>query len=243
MKDKKSKPLRSIVTGGSGILGQSVIAALHKRGDRVLCLDKTPPETGDTEYVPLDVVDRTSVNKAMSEVQSKLGGLDVLVHSVGILIPAAFLEISDEDMAKHLEVNLMGAFRVAQSAARMMKKEGGRIVLITSIHGQVGVPERGAYAASKGGIASFARVMAAELAQYRIRVNVLAPGAVDGGMMPNPNTRTGWVAATPIQRVAHLEEVATVAQMLTSDSSSFINGQIIAVDGGASTLKIFPNVD
>lgn len=70
--------------------------------------------------------------------------------------------------------------------------------------------------------------MAAELAQYRVRVNVLALGAIDGGMMPNLNTPMGWAVAASNQRVAHLEEVATVAQMLTSDHSTFTNGQNIS---------------
>lgn len=233
------KPLRSIVTGGAGAVGQGVIRALERRGDQVICLDQAEPDTAAAGYIHMDVADSGSVVAAMEEARQRLGGLDVLVHAAGILRPAAFLDILEEDMAAHLDVNLMGAFRVSQSAARMMVDHGGRILLITSIHGQIGVPERGAYAASKGGIASLARVMAAELARHRIRVNVLAPGAIDGGMVPDPTTRTGWVAATPSQRVAHLEEVATIATMLTSDASSFVNGQIISIDGGASTLRIF----
>ncbi len=121
----------------------------------------------------------------------------------------------------------------------MMVKNGGRIVLVTSIHGQVGVHGRAAYAASKGGIASMARVMAAELAHHRIRVNVLAPGAVDGGMLPDPKARQGWVEATPSNRVAYLQEVASVAVMLTSEDASFVNGQVVAVDGGVSTVRQF----
>ena len=144
-------------------------------------------------------------------------------------------------MDEHLRINVMGAFRVAQAASReMIATGGGRIVMVTSIHGQIGVPGRGAYAASKGAVAAMARVMAVELARHRIRVNVLAPGAVDGGMTPDPTSRIGWVAATPSGRVAHLDEIARVAVTLTSEDLSFINGQVIAVDGGASTLRVFP---
>ncbi|QDL94927.1 SDR family oxidoreductase (plasmid) [Paroceanicella profunda] len=230
--------LRTLVTGGAGALGQGIVRALEGRGDRVICLDRTAPAEG--AHICADLADPGSVQAAMAEVAARFGGLDVLVHTAGILRPAAFLDISEGDMRAHLDVNVMGALRVCQPAARMMiGSGGGRIVLVTSIHGQVGVPERGAYAASKGAVAALARVMAVELAQHRIRVNVLAPGAVNAGMTPDPATRGGWVAATPSKRVAHMEEIARVAAMLTSEDASFINGQIIAVDGGASTLRVF----
>jgi len=234
-----SKKRRSVVTGGSGVLGQCIIKELTKRGDDVICLDRVPPEGDASNYIEIDATDPLSVKAAMEKVHSRLKGIDNLIHTIGILRGAPFLEISDEDMRGHYDVNFMSAFRVGQTAARMMLGQGGRIVFITSIHGQVGVPERGAYAASKGAIASLARVMAVELAPEKIRVNVLAPGAIDGGMQPNAKTRTGWVSATPSKRVAQLEEISRVATMLTSDDASFINGQIISVDGGASTLRPF----
>lgn len=236
-KDRR-RELKSMVCGGSGVLGAAVIQALQDRGDQVVCLDLVRPVPADVHFIKTDLTDQASVDAAMAEVGGILGGLDVLVHAAGIIKGTPFLQMTADDLVRHLNVNLVGAFRMAQPAADMMLDRGGRILFLTSIHGQVGVPGRAAYAASKGGVASMARVMAAELAHHKIRVNVLAPGAVDGGMMPDPTTASGWVAATPSQRVAHVEEVARVACMLTSDDSSFINGQVIALDGGASTLRI-----
>lgn len=231
--------LRSVVAGGSGALGRAVLAALVKRGDDVICLDMKAPLCPDIPFVPVDVKDNASVQMAVQEARDRMGGVDVLVHAAGIIKTASFLDLDESEFQDVVDVNLMGAFRVAQAASKMMIQNGGRIVLVTSIHGQVGVPDRAAYAASKGGIASMARVMAAELARHRIRVNVLAPGAVDGGMLPNPRTRKGWVDATPINRVAYLKEVANVAVMLTSEEASFVNGQVVAVDGGVSTVRRF----
>lgn len=231
---------RSIVVGGAGHLGAEILRLLRERGDRVLCLDRVAPETVPSDFIPLDVTDAESTRAAIATAEARLGRLDVLIHTVGLLRTNAFLEISADEMREHLNVNLMGAFHVAQAVAEKMKDRGGRIVLVTSIHGQVGVPNRGAYAASKGGVAALARVMAAELAKYRIRVNVLAPGALEGGMTPDPCTRSGWTAATPSCRVAQVEEAARAAAMLSSDEASFINGQIVAVDGGASTLRLIP---
>lgn len=234
-----SRRLNSIVTGGSGILGSAIISALVKRGDNVVCLDKNTPERTDIHFVPVDISNTRSVELAMQEAVEHLGYLDVLVNAAGIIQISSFLNLNEDDFESLLNVNLLGAFRVAQAGSKHMLENGGKIVFVTSIHGQVGVQGRSAYAASKGGVASLARVIAAELAQYRIRVNVLAPGAIDGGMLPDPNARQGWVKATPSNRVAYLEEVAGVAVMLTSENASFVNGQIIAVDGGVSTIRRF----
>ncbi|WFE91941.1 SDR family NAD(P)-dependent oxidoreductase [Roseibium porphyridii] len=231
------RPLRSIVTGGSGALGSAIVRSLCERGDQVVCLDQHAPATCMAEFVKVDVTQRPSVDRAIRHAVEHMGGLDVLVHAAGMIRAARFSDLTEEDFECHLNTNLLGAFRVAQQASIHMMENGGRIVFITSIHGQIGVTGRSAYAASKGAVASLARVMAAELAKHRIRVNVLAPGAVDGGMMPDPKSRDGWIAATPSDRVAYLEEVAAVAAMLASDEASFVNGQVLAVDGGASTVR------
>ncbi len=235
----KNIKLRSVVTGGAGAVGNAIIDAMKVRGDDVVCLDIRKPERTDVAYIEVDVSDRSSVNEALNEAVTRLGSLDNLVHSAGIIKTARFCELDEQEFRSVLDVNLLGAFRVAQQAAYHMSGCGGRIVMVTSIHGQIGVPGRGAYAAAKGGIASMARVMAAELAERRIRVNVLAPGAVDGGMLVDPKSREGWVNATPCKRVASLKEVAGVAALLTSEDASFVTGQIVAVDGGVSTVRAF----
>lgn len=236
-----SHRFNSVVTGGSGALGSAIIHALMARGDKVVCLDQNAPDRTDVPFIPVDVGDAKSVLHAFGEAQRQLGKIDVLVHAAGIIRTAPFLGLQESEFETLLNINLLGAFRVTQTASKMMIPDGGRIVLVTSIHGQVGVSGRSAYAASKGGIASLARVMAAELAPHRIRVNVCAPGAVDGGMLPDPTSRQGWVKATPINRVAYLDEIANVAAMLTSEGASFVSGQIIAVDGGVSTVRNFGN--
>lgn len=231
--------LGSIVTGGAGAIGGAVVKALRSRGDKVVCLDLQPPECRDVPFIKVDVSNRASVDAALEEASSELGSIDTLIHAAGIIKTTKFFELDEVDFRQIIDVNLLGAFRVAQQTCRHMKQRGGRIVLVTSIHGQVGVPGRSAYASAKGGIASLARVMAAEMAEHRIRVNVLAPGAVDGGMRADPQSRAGWVAATPSNRVAYLDEIAGVAAMLTSENASFVTGQIVAVDGGVSTVRDF----
>lgn len=234
-------PSRSIVVGGSGFLGSLIADCMAARGDNVVVLDREGADKKECKFFPVDVTDAASTAAAMSRAVDHLGGLDALVYSVGILRPSSFVNTTEQDVRDHIETNYIGAFRIAQQAAKYMRDtDGGSIVFVTSIHGQIGVPNRMAYAASKGAVASMARVMAAELAANRIRVNVLAPGAIDGGVTPDPTTRQGWEASSPIKRVAKGSEVARAAAMLTSEDASFINGQIIGIDGGASTLRMVP---
>ncbi len=235
----RDRSFGSIVTGSAGTLGAAVMRALTKRGDRVIGLDRLVPETSSATSLPVELTDAASVRAAVDQAAEMLGQIDVLVHAAGIMRVSSFMQTTEGDLEKQLDVNLMGAFRVCQAVAARMLGTGGRILIMTSVHGQVGVPGRAAYAASKGALAALGRVMAAELAPHRIRVNMLAPGAVDGGLQPTASSRDHWVAATPSQRVAQPDEVARFAAMLTSDDASFINGQTIAIDGGASTLKAF----
>lgn len=241
-----STPLRTIVTGCSGALGRAVVKALRARGDHVVGLDRADPNDPDISWIEVDLARPASVTFAVERATEILGGIDALVHAAGVMWTADFLDTTEGDLRDHLDVNLIGAFRVIRDTARVMVEaesagtgRGGRIVIVTSLHGRIGVPQRAAYAASKGALEAMGRVAAAELAQHRIRVNMLAPGAVDGGMTPTTTSRAHWVDATPIHRVATTEEVGRAAALLTSDDASFITGQTIAIDGGASNLRAF----
>lgn len=235
--------LRSLVTGCSGALGQEIIRALSARGDIVVGIDRVVPEDASFTFFPVELSDRPSVVRAVENSVHEMGGIDVLIHAAGIMRRAPFEDITEEEMLRHLEVNLMGAFRVCQIVSERMLETGGRVLLITSIHAQVGVPHRAAYAASKGGVEAMGRVLAAELAPHRVRVNMLAPGAIDGGIQSSQSTRDYWIDATPIKRVASLEEVARAAVFLTSNDASFINGQTLTIDGGANVLKMLKESD
>ncbi|WP_170844512.1 SDR family NAD(P)-dependent oxidoreductase [Aliiruegeria lutimaris] len=238
--------LRTVVTGCSGALGDAVCHALLRRGDRVVGLDRTPSGRDGMSFLPFDLGEPESVTGAVRQANEQLGGIDALVHAAGVMWTSDFLDTTEADLRGHLDVNLIGAFRVVRDVARCMVEaeasgngRGGRIVLVTSLHGRIGVQKRSAYAASKGALEALGRVAAAELAQHRIRVNMLAPGAVDGGMQPNPGSRAHWVEATPIHRVATTDEVGRAAALLTSDDASFITGQTIAIDGGVTNLRPF----
>jgi len=212
-----------------------VIAA--DRSTEVSTLDSGP-------LLPLhvDVQDPSSVDSMMRTVIARYGRLDCMVNSAGIGSDIPFLQTSLESFDRILSVNLRGTFIVGQSAARAMKESGGgSIVNIASVSGITGNAGRSAYGASKWGVVGLSRVMAIDLASINIRVNVIAPGAVEtplvDQMLPDLEARQ-WTEHTPLHRYARPEEVAGSAVFLCSGDASFITGHVLVVDGGFSATGL-----
>lgn len=234
---KLNKPaLRTIVTGGSGVLGAAIVNALQERGDRVVNLDLS--ESEQVHWIEMDVMSQQSVTAAVDEAARFLGGVDVLIHCAGIFKICDFLTLSDVEFEEVLNINLLGCFRVAQAVALKLQNAGGRILFISSIHAQFGVRGRLAYGASKAGIEAMTRVIASELSQNAIRVNALAPGAVSSGMVPKKEKPLDWASVTPARRKVTPEEVAGMALLLTDEGASFVSGQVVSQDGGANVSHI-----
>jgi NAD(P)-dependent dehydrogenase (short-subunit alcohol dehydrogenase family) len=165
-----------------------------------------------------------------------------MVNSAGIGSDIPFLQTTLESFDRILAINLRGTFVVGQAAARAMKKTGGgSIVNIGSVSGITGNIGRSAYGASKWGVVGLSRVMAIELAALGIRVNVLAPGAVEtplvDRMLPAAEARQ-WTEHTPLHRYARPEEVAGAAVFLCSADASYITGHVLVVDGGFSAAGL-----
>lgn len=233
---KSIKPLRSIVTGGSGVLGQAILKALYERGDKTVNLDKQSDQSD--AWIEMNLQDSASVSGSVEAAIERLGGVDILIHAAGVFQARKFLDLDEQQFFNILDTNLMGSFRVAQAVTRHMSSEGGRILFISSIHAQRGVEGRMAYGASKAGIEAITRVMAAELSYTGVRVNALAPGAIDGGMGISNGKRSGWDKVTPARRRVTASEVADLAVMLTGDAASFVSGQVICQDGGVSAAQM-----
>jgi len=236
----------AVVTGGLSGIGAAIAQRMADEGATVIAADLSSSETklGNGTLMPLrvDVQDPGSVERMVSEVTVRHGRLDCMVNSAGIGSYVPFLQTTLESFDRILAVNLRGTFVVGQAAARAMKKTGGgSIVNIGSVSGITSNIGRSAYGASKWGVVGLSRVMAIELAVVGIRVNVLAPGAVEtplvDRMLPPAEARQ-WTEHTPLRRYARPEEVAGAAVFLCSGDASYITGHVLVVDGGFSAAGL-----
>ncbi len=236
----------AIVTGGLSGIGAAIAQRMMSEGATVVAADRsaseTTPGSGEVAQIHVDVGDDGSVDTMVRAVVARYGRLDCVVNSAGIGSDIPFLQTTLETFDRIIAVNLRGTFIVGQAAARAMKETGGgSIVNIASVSGITGNAGRSAYGASKWGVVGLSRVMAIDLADFGIRVNVLAPGAVQtplvDRMLPEEEARQ-WTAHTPLHRYARAEEVAGAAVFLCSGDASFVTGHVLVVDGGFSAAGL-----
>jgi NAD(P)-dependent dehydrogenase (short-subunit alcohol dehydrogenase family) len=247
----------AIVTGGGSGIGLAIAQALLQDGWKVVVADLSMEAlqaartrlddagAGKLRVVQMDVADEASVVKGLEACRDDFADLRGLVNSAGIGRDVAFYDTSVELFRRMLDINLVGTFIVGREAARRMKAlGGGAIVNIASVSGLRGNVGRAAYGASKGGVATLTQVMAAELAPDNIRVNAIAPGPVETPLvkaMHSDADRATWLSHVPQRRYAEPSEIAGAAGFLLDPRlSSFVTGQILAVDGGFSAAGILP---
>lgn len=238
----------ALVTGANGGLGSHFAQTLAKAGAKVAVAarrldslrdvrDAITAAGGRAEPVALDVTDPASVARAFEQAAATLGPITVVVNNAGIAITKPLLEHTEEDWQQVIEVNLNGAWRVAQTAARHMVKneQGGSIVNIASILGLRVSAQVPSYAASKAAVIHLTKAMALELARYRIRVNALAPGYVETGINKEffeSEAGQVMVKRVPQRRIGRPEELDGALLLLASDAGSYTTGAVLAVDGG-----------
>jgi NAD(P)-dependent dehydrogenase (short-subunit alcohol dehydrogenase family) len=236
----------AVVTGGLSGIGAAIAQRMAGEGATVIAADLSSEKkklgSGNPVPLHLDVQNPSSANSMMRTVVAHYGRLDCMVNSAGIGSDIPFLQTSLETFDRVLSVNLRGTFIVGQAAAIAMKETGGgSIVNIASVSGITGNAGRSAYGASKWGVVGLSRVMAIELSTFNIRVNVIAPGAVEtpllGQMLPDQEARR-WTEHTPLHRYARPEEIAGSAVFLCSSDASFITGHVLVVDGGFSATGL-----
>jgi NAD(P)-dependent dehydrogenase (short-subunit alcohol dehydrogenase family) len=188
-------------------------------------------------YRHADVRDR----RRLDEILARVDPLDIAIANAGVVDAAPILEITQEQWTRHLDVNLTGAFNLAQAAARIMvaRGHGGRILFTGSWVQEVPWPEVAAYSASKAGVRMLARSLARELARYQILVNVLAPGIVDAGLArrqleTEPQYARRVATAIPLGRLQTPQQVAKAMAFLCSPDADYLTGSVVLADGGCS---------
>ncbi|MGN6578785.1 MAG: SDR family NAD(P)-dependent oxidoreductase [Bordetella sp.] len=243
-----------LVTGGASGIGLSVTRGLLQEGWKVLAADISQEALDAAaealacdrvRCVRMDVCDEKQISDALAA-NDDFGPLAGLVSSAGIGKEVSFFDTDAALMRRMLEVNLIGTFNVAKQAALRMRERGqGSIVNIASVSGIRGNVDRTAYGASKGGVITMTRVMAVELAEFGIRVNVVAPGPVNTPLvakMHSAASREVWTRMLPQRRYAEPQELSgTIDWLLDERRSSYVTGQLICVDGGFTAGGILRN--
>jgi 3-oxoacyl-[acyl-carrier protein] reductase len=233
----------AMVTGSTRGIGRAIAHALAEAGAKVAVMgrDQAKAEQAAGEIghgaqgFACDVANEDSVNAAVAAIEKALGPVDVLVNNAGVTKDNVFLRLTDADWDTVLEANLKGAFRTIRAASRgMMKKRWGRIINVSSVVGLIGNKGQANYAASKAGLLGLTRSIARELASRGITVNAVAPGFIDTDMTANltPEQREALAKQIPLERLGKPEDVAAAVLFLASETSAYITGQVLVVDGG-----------
>jgi 3-oxoacyl-[acyl-carrier protein] reductase len=238
----------AFVTGAGGGLGEGICASLAAAGAAVACVDidadraeriarRLAEEGGRSVALHVDVSDAAALEAAVQNTVREFGGIDVLVNNAAIYPRRAWTEITEQEWDRVFAVNLKAYFLAARACHPSMKERGrGHIVNISSTTFLIGFEMLLDYVASKGGIIGFTRALAHEVGRDGITVNAIAPGAFPTDaekIHPDPAGYNQWVLDQQcIQRRGTPEDVGNLVVFLSSDASSFITGQTVAIDGG-----------
>lgn len=235
----------ALVTGASRGIGRAIARSLAAQGAIVVAAaraDHANQTAADiaaaghrAEAVSLDVTDAAALERLPGDIVARHGRLDVVVSNAGITHDQLLMRMKRDEWDSVIATNLTATFALAQAAMRpMLKQRGGRIIVVSSVVGQMGNAGQTNYAASKAGLIGFAKALAREVGSRGITVNVIAPGIVDTDMTRsiNHNAQMDWAAQIPLGRLGTVDDVAAAACYLASDEAAYITGHVLAVNGG-----------
>ncbi|MGO1560222.1 MAG: SDR family NAD(P)-dependent oxidoreductase [Actinomycetaceae bacterium] len=240
----------ALVTGGGSGIGAAAARRLAAEGAIVYAADlqpgaDPPPAGSDIRPVRLDVTASADVDALVGRIADECGALHAVVNAAGVPDSPRRLraessndlsEITDDDWQAVIDVNLTGTFYVVRATVPLLRRNGpagGAIVTIASVGALANYPLAAAYPASKAGVLGLTRTVAALLGPDNIRVNAIAPGAIDTPMMPqDPDVRRAVVALGVLNRTASPDELAASIAFLASDEGAFYTGQTLSPNGG-----------
>ena len=249
----------ALVTGGGAGIGRGIALSMAQCGADVVIAEIDPERGEDAAeavrstgrravFVPTDVMDTEAIRNAVLTAQHSFGRLDILVNNAGGVNGRRFLDQSERSWRRHIDINLVSVLAATSAAAPVMIEagRGGSIVNVASIEAHRAAPMYAVYAACKAGMVNFTRTMAVELAEYRIRVNAIAPdmtrtpgmsGMAGGAQRTEPagldaQRQAGVEAYIPLGREGVTEECGQVAAFLASPLAAYVTGACVPVDGG-----------
>jgi NAD(P)-dependent dehydrogenase (short-subunit alcohol dehydrogenase family) len=238
----------AVVVGGTSGIGRAIALGFAEAGADVIVSGRREAliDTVAKEIEakgrrslrqPADVADRASLETLRDRVVAEFGKVDILVNSAGTTKRRPTLDVTEEEWNGIMETNLTGTLRACQVFGRHMVERGyGRIINIASLSSFVALFEVAAYAASKAAVASLTKSLAIEWSSKGVTVNAIAPGVfrtdLNTALLDGTDRGREFLLRTPMKRFGKVEELAGAAVFLASDAASFVNGEVLAVDGG-----------
>ena len=237
----------AIITGGNSGLGYATAKKFCDHGITTYIIGRSEEKTKNacnelgSYAVPVifDLNDLEGIPNMIQDIGKK-GSIDILVNNAGINMKKEFTKVTDEEFASIIKTNVQSVFAVSREVVKIMKQhEGGSIINISSMASQYGLPNVIAYSASKGAIEAMTRSMAVDLAEYKIRVNCIAPGFIKTKMSSkaldnDPERKNKVLGRTPMGILGDPSNIADAAYFFASNEASFVTGTILPVDGGNS---------
>jgi 3-oxoacyl-[acyl-carrier protein] reductase len=237
----------ALVTGASSGIGRNIAVELVKSG-AIIAVNYNRNEEGAVETLRLiketggygiivkgDVSSYETAKNMIDQVVNKLGSIDILVNNAGISKIGLFIDMNETDWDELIDIDIKGVINCSHYVLKhMLKQKRGSIINISSIWGNIGASCEVVYSATKGAVNSFTKALAKELGPSNIRVNAIAPGVIDTEMNAwlSEDERQSLIQEIPMMKFGTGEDVGKLAVFLASDSSKYITGQIITLDGG-----------
>jgi len=246
----------ALITGAGAGMGRASALLFAREGAKVAAVDwqrETGEETaslirqagGETFFIQADVSRSEDVKAMIQATIARWGRLDILFNNAGIVVQGTAEQTSEEEWDRQIAINLKGVFLGCKYAIPVMRAQGGGVIInMASVAGVIGIKNRAAYSASKGGVIGLTRALAADHVSENIRVNCICPGTIETPSLrdriasaPDPiAARRQYEARQPIGRLGTPEEIAEAASYLASDAASFMTGNALIIDGGISEI-------